>query len=36
VRQAEDYSDWQGNVDLPSEFFVAEKWSDAPHWFHGK
>jgi hypothetical protein len=36
VRQAEDYSDWQGNVALPSDFFVAEKWSDTPHWFRGK
>jgi hypothetical protein len=36
VRQAEDYSDWQGNVAVPSDFFVAEKWSDTPHWFRGK
>ena len=36
VRQAEDYSDWRGNVPLPNEFFVAEKWSDTPHWFRGK
>jgi outer membrane lipoprotein-sorting protein len=33
VRQKEDYSDWRGNVDLPEDFFVAEKWSDVPHWF---
>jgi hypothetical protein len=33
VRQAEDYSDWRGDVALPSDFFVAEKWSDVPHWF---
>jgi hypothetical protein len=36
VRQAEDYSDWKGDVALPNDFFVAEKWSDVPHWFHGK
>jgi hypothetical protein len=36
VRQAEDYSDWKGDVALPDDFFVAEKWSDIPHWFHGK
>ena len=35
VRQAEDYSDWRGNVALPSDFFVAEKWSASPHWFRG-
>lgn len=32
VRQKEDYSDWKGNVDLPADFFVAEKWSEVPHW----
>ena len=36
VRQAEDYSDWKGNVALPNDLFVAEKWSEAPHWFRGK
>jgi hypothetical protein len=36
VRQAEDYSEWKGNPPLPSDFFVAEKWSDTPHWFRGK
>jgi hypothetical protein len=36
VAQAEDYSDWQGDVALPNDFFVAERWSDVPHWFHGK
>lgn len=36
VRQAEDYSDWRGNVTLPADFFVAEKWSDTPHWFSGR
>ena len=36
VRQAEDYSDWRGNVTLPPDFFVAEKWSDTQHWFSGK
>ncbi len=35
VRQAEDYSAWQGNPTLPAEFFLAEKWSDTPHWFRG-
>lgn len=35
VRQAEDYRDWQGDVALRSDFFVAEKWSEAPHWFRG-
>lgn len=35
VRQAEDYSDWHGNVPLPNDFFVAEKWSGVPHWFRG-
>jgi outer membrane lipoprotein-sorting protein len=32
VRQKEDYSDWKGNVALPADFFVAEKWSQVPHW----
>ena len=32
VIQKEQYSDWRGNVALPGEFFVAEKWSDVPHW----
>ncbi len=34
VIQSERYSDWRGNVALPSDFFVAEKWSDVPHWHH--
>ena len=36
VRQAEDYSSWRGDVSLPNDFFVAEKWSDTPHWYIGK
>ena len=36
VRQAEDYSDWHGDVSLTNDFFVAERWSDVPHWFSGK
>lgn len=32
VRQKEDYSDWRGNVELPADFWVAEKWSEVPHW----
>jgi hypothetical protein len=36
VRQAEDYSDWKGDVTLPNDFFVAERWSAAPHWFRGQ
>lgn len=32
VRQKEDYSDWRGNVNLPADFFAAEKWSEVPHW----
>ncbi|HKR07555.1 MAG TPA: hypothetical protein VJS39_00075, partial [Gemmatimonadaceae bacterium] len=36
VRQAEDYSDWHGDVSLANDFFVAEKWNDTPHWFSGK
>jgi hypothetical protein len=36
VRQAEDYSDWKGDVGLPGDFFVAEKWSEVPHWFRGQ
>lgn len=36
VRQAEDYGDWHGDVPLTSDFFVAERWSDVPHWFRGK
>ena len=32
VVQKEEYSDWRGNVDLPRDFFVAEKWSAVPHW----
>ena len=35
VRQAEEYSDWRANVSLPNEFFIAERWSETPHWFHG-
>ena len=35
VRQAEEYSDWKGNVPIVNDFFVAEKWSDTPHWFRG-
>ena len=34
VIQKEQYSDWRGNVALPADFFVAEKWSDVPHWHH--
>ena len=34
VIQKEEYTDWRGNVDLPADFFVAEKWSDVPHWHH--
>jgi len=36
VRQAEDYSEWKGDVALPPDFFVAEKWSDSPHWHSGQ
>ena len=36
VAQAEDYSDWKGDVSLPNNFFVAERWSEAPHWFRGQ
>jgi hypothetical protein len=36
VRQAEDYSNWRGDVALPPDFFVAEKWSDTPHWFRAR
>ena len=36
VRQAEDYSDWHGDVSLTNDFFVAERWSEVPHWFSGK
>ncbi len=32
VIQSERYNDWHGNVDLPADFFVAEKWSEVPHW----
>ena len=32
VIQKEDYSDWRGNVDLPDDFFVAQKWGKVPHW----
>jgi hypothetical protein len=31
-RQVEQYSSWRANVDLPRDFFVAEKWSEVPHW----
>ena len=34
VIQKEQYSDWRGNVALPADFFVAEKWSDVAHWHH--
>jgi len=33
VRQAEDYSDWRGDVPLSKDLFIAEKWADAPHWY---
>jgi hypothetical protein len=36
VRQAEDYADWKGDVALPNDLFVAERWSAVPHWFRGK
>ena len=36
VRQAEDYADWKGDVWLPNDLFVAERWSAVPHWFRGK
>lgn len=36
VAQAEDYSDWKGGVTLPSDFFVAERWGEAQHWFRGQ
>jgi hypothetical protein len=36
VAQAEDYTDWKGDVTLPNNFFVAERWSEAPHWFRGQ
>ena len=36
VRQAEDYSSWKGDVALPVDFFVAEKWGDTPHWFRAQ
>ena len=32
VIQKEDYSDWRRNVDLPDDFFVAQKWGAVPHW----
>jgi hypothetical protein len=32
VVQKEEYSGWRGNVELPRDFFVAEKWSAVPHW----
>ncbi len=32
IRQKEDYNSWRGDLDLPADFFVAEKWSDVPHW----
>jgi outer membrane lipoprotein-sorting protein len=32
VIQKEDYSDWRGNVDIPDDFFVAQKWGAVPHW----
>ena len=36
VVQAEDYRDWHGDIALPNDFFVAERWSEAPHWFRAK
>ena len=30
--QAEDYSDWKGNVKLAPEFFDPAKWTAAHHW----
>lgn len=34
VIQKEEYGEWRGNVALPAELFVAQKWSDVPHWHH--
>jgi hypothetical protein len=36
VAQAEDYNDWRGDVSLSNDFFVAERWSEAPHWLRAK
>ena len=33
--QTEEYSDWRADVDLPPTFFVAEHWSEGPHWARG-
>ena len=30
--QTEEYSDWRTGVELSPDFFVAEKWSEVPHW----
>lgn len=30
--QTEEYRDWQANRTLPAGFFVAERWSEGPHW----
>ena len=32
VVQREVYSNWRGDVEIPADFFVAEKWSDVRHW----
>jgi hypothetical protein len=32
VVQREEYSDWRGNVDLPADLLIAEKWTAVPHW----
>jgi hypothetical protein len=30
--QTEEYSDWHGDVTLPADFFVAERWGAVGHW----
>ena len=32
ARQTEEYSEWKAGVELSPDFFVAEKWSEVPHW----
>lgn len=36
ARQTEEYSDWKAGVNFAPDFFVAEKWSEVPHWATSK
>lgn len=33
--QTEEYRDWKADRQLPAGFFIAERWSEGPHWATG-